>query len=118
MGLPPSSARTCRTRGRTQKLKELGEYSISWGNLRAKYSRDGWECGEGERTVLRKLDHGEDDGGGLHVDFARLRQVSAHLSNLTSDSKKNLYEDWVHDNLHFILITMVPTADAGPPSGA
>ena len=40
----------------------------------------GWECGEGERTVLRKVDPREDDAARLRVDFARLRRVSdAHL---------------------------------------
>ena len=47
--------------------------------LRAKSSLDGWECGEGERTLLMEVDHGEDDGGVLCVDFTRLRGVSAHL---------------------------------------
>ena len=49
------------------------------GILRAKSSRDGWVYGEGERTLLRQLDGGEDDGALLRVDFARLRGVSAHL---------------------------------------
>ena len=48
-------------------------------NLRSKVSPDGWECGGSERTVLRKVDRGEDDGGRLCVDFTRLRGVSAHL---------------------------------------
>ena len=47
--------------------------------LRAKVSLVGWECGEGERTLLMEVDHGEDDGGVLCVDFTRLRGVSAHL---------------------------------------
>ena len=47
--------------------------------LRAKSSPDGWECGEGERTLLMEVDHGEDDGGVLRGDFTRLRGVSAHL---------------------------------------
>ena len=47
--------------------------------LRAKSSLVGWECGEGERTLLMEVDHGEDDGGVLRGDFSRLRGVSAHL---------------------------------------
>ena len=47
--------------------------------LRAKNSWIGWACGEGERTFLRQIDHGEDDGALLRVDFRRLRGVSAHL---------------------------------------
>ena len=58
--------------------------------LRAKNSRDGWECGEGERTVLRKLDPCEDDLARLLVDFDRLRGVSAHPSNLTFDREKKV----------------------------
>ena len=59
-------------------------------NLRSKNSLDGWECGEGERTVLRKVDPCEDGGGRLRGDFDRLRGVSAHPSNLTFDSKKKV----------------------------
>ena len=58
--------------------------------LRAKCLLDGWECGEGERTVLRKLDPCEDDLARLRGDFDRLRGVSAHPSNLTFDSKKKV----------------------------
>ena len=61
--------------------------------LRAKYSWIGWECGEGERTVLRQIDNAEDDGAGLRADFACLRRLSAHLSILTSDCEKNLGKD-------------------------
>ena len=39
----------------------------------------GWAHGGSERTVLRKVDPCEDDGGRLCVDFGRLRGVSAHL---------------------------------------
>ena len=35
-----------------------------------------------------------------------------------SPNSKKMDEEGVHDNLHFALITMEPTADAGPPSGA
>ena len=49
------------------------------GILRAKVSLDGWVYGEGERTLLRQLDGGEDDAALLRVDFVRLRGVSAHL---------------------------------------
>ena len=45
----------------------------------AKSSLIGWACANSEHTVLRKLDHGEDDGHGLLADFRRLRGVSAHL---------------------------------------
>ena len=48
-------------------------------NLRAKCLLDGWAHAESERTVLRKLDRAEDDGGVLRDDFTRLRGVSAHL---------------------------------------
>ena len=85
--------------------------------LRAKCLLDGWECGEGERTVLRKLDPCEDDLARLRGDFDRLRGVSAHPSNLTFDRKKKLGEAGLHYILHFILITMEPMACAGPPSG-
>ena len=56
--------------------------------LREKNSRDGWECGEGERTVLRKLDPCEDGGGRLRGDFDRLRGVShtPQASTLTFDT--------------------------------
>ena len=57
---------------RSEKNKQLGI-------LRAKVPLDGWVYGEGERTLLRQLDGGEDDGALLRVDFARLRGVSAHL---------------------------------------
>ena len=48
-------------------------------NLRPKVLPIGWAHGGSERTVLRKVDRGEDDGGRLCVDFTRLRGVSAHL---------------------------------------
>ena len=50
--------------------------------LRAKVSPDGWECGEGERTLLMEVDHGEDEGGVLRVDFTRLYAVFLHTSEI------------------------------------
>ena len=85
--------------------------------MRAKVPRFGWEWGEGERTVLRQIDHGEDDGGVLRGDFARLRGVSHTSENLTLAGNKKKLEAHHHDNLRFALITMVPVACAGPPSG-
>ena len=58
-------------RAARKKYKQLGI-------LRAKSSLDGWVYGEGERTLLRQLDGGEDDAALLRVDFVRLRGVSAH----------------------------------------
>ena len=84
--------------------------------LRAKSSLDGWECGEGERTLLMEVDHGEDDGGVLCVDFTRLRGVSAHLRTLTSTSKKKPDESPHHDNLLLVLIMTGPITGTGPPS--
>ena len=48
-------------------------------NLRSKCPLIGWAYGKSERTLLRKVDHGEDDAARLRDDFARLRGVSAHL---------------------------------------
>ena len=48
-------------------------------NFRSKVSLIGWAHGGSERTVLRKVDAAEDDGGRLPVDFSRLPRVSAHL---------------------------------------
>ena len=78
--------------------------------LRAKCLLDGWECGEGERTVLRKLDPCEDDLARLRGDFDRLgmkslRGVSAHPSNLTFDSKKKLGEAGLQCTLHSTFYT-------------
>ena len=84
----------------------------------AKSSRDGWECGEGERTLHRQTDHGEGDGGGHRVDFRRLRGVSANMENLTGDCGKKLDEGGFHDNLRFALITMNIIAGAGPHQGS
>ena len=69
-------------RGAPATHKSLGvsmDNQYPGANLRSKNSLDGWECGEGERTLLMEVDHGEDDGGVLCVDFTRLRGVSAHL---------------------------------------
>ena len=69
-------------RGATATHKSLG---VKWilnilrRILRSKVSLIGWACGGSEHTVLRKVDHGEDDPAILCADFARLRRVSAHL---------------------------------------
>jgi hypothetical protein len=60
---------------RSEGVSNLRAKVSPLGILRAKVSLDGWECGEGERTLLRQIDHGEDDGGVLRVDFRRLRGV-------------------------------------------
>ena len=44
-------------------------------NLRAKCSLDVKACGKGERTLIRQIDHGEDDGAALRDDFARLHPL-------------------------------------------
>ena len=69
-------------RGATATHKSLGVkwiLNILGRILRSKVSLIGWAHGEGERTSLRKVDHGEDDPAMLCADFARLRRVSAHL---------------------------------------
>ena len=63
----------------TQSIGVKVDIEYPGANLRSKVLLDGWEWREGEHTVLRKLDHGEDDGGVLRGDFTRLRGVSAHL---------------------------------------
>ena len=67
--------------------------------LRAKVSWIGWACGEGERTFLRQIDHGEDDGVALRVDFARLRCVLGACETPTPDCEKKWRKEQVHDNL-------------------
>ena len=70
-------------RGAPATHKSLGVvwiFNILRANLRSICPRFGWACGESERTVLRKLDPCEDDGGRLCVDFGRLRRLSAHTS--------------------------------------
>ena len=84
--------------------------------MRAKSPLDGWAYAKSERTVLRKVDHGEDDGHGLRGDFRRLRAFSADLSDLPSDSRKKLDEALLSDNLRLTLITTVPITVTGPPS--
>ena len=85
--------------------------------MRAKCPLDGWECGEGERTVLRKLDPCEDDLAVFvaisiaYAEFLHTPQTQLLIG------KKKLGEDGLHYILHFILITMEPMACAGPPSG-
>ena len=69
-------------RGATATHKSLGVewiFNILGRILRSKVSLDGWAYGKSERTLLRKVDHGEDDAARLCADFARLRGVSAHL---------------------------------------
>ena len=71
-------------RGATATHKSLGvsvDNEYIGANLRSKVSLDGWAYGKSERTLLRKVDHGEDDAARLCADFARLqvRGVSAHL---------------------------------------
>jgi hypothetical protein len=100
----------------TQSIGVKVDIQYPGANLRSICPRFGWECGEGERTVLRKLDRAEDDGGVLRVDFTRLRGVSAQLSKLTCDSKKKVGEAPLHDNLCFALIMTRPITGTGPPS--
>ena len=86
--------------------------------FRAKSPRDGWAYAKSEHTSLRQIDHGEDDGGRLRVDFTRLRRVSAHLSKRTCERKFFFGKAWVHDNLCFALIMTGPITGTGPPSDA
>ena len=72
----PVAVRLCLIRTAARSAAKKNE---QLGILRAKVPLDGWVYGEGERTLLRQLDGGEDDGALLRVDFARLRGVSAHL---------------------------------------
>ena len=71
--------RHCKTVEQLQLPRAARKKNEQIGILRAKSPLDGWVYGEGERTLLRQLDGGEDDGALLRVDFARLRGVSAHL---------------------------------------
>ena len=41
-------------------------------NLRSKVSLDGWAYGKSERTLLRKVDHGEDDAASYVLGFAAI----------------------------------------------
>ena len=68
--------------------------------LRAKVSWIGWACGEGERTLLRQIDHGEDDSAGLRGDFSSLRCVLGACETPTPDCEKKWRKDpRYHDHL-------------------
>ena len=49
-------------------------------NLRSKVSLDGWAYGKSERTLLRKVDHGEDDAAHAFAPISIAYEVFLHTS--------------------------------------